>query len=258
MKGMKYKVIGKGKCVYENCRRDREWAEKQEDYVSGESRVEKQLPRCIRVVCSSWRTWRLLPFRLLCASGLPWVAQTVKNLPAVWETWVRSLGQEDPIEKGMYSCILAWNTCILQYSCLENPMDREAWWATVHGVAKGQILLRDWHFHFPFRLNPVKDPKPAFRMCLPTSHPQVLGPLPLNFAAATLCLSSWGSDPSWTGHGLGWRFLNPSPFNSFLMTTWFMETRESYPFVHSFAKLQSLKSKQNSSLGIWFCSRLTF
>ena len=38
------------------------------------------------------------------------VAQTVKNLPAVWETWVRSLGQEDPLEKGMttHSSILAW------------------------------------------------------------------------------------------------------------------------------------------------------
>ena len=29
----------------------------------------------------------------------------------------------------------------LQYSCLENPMDREAWWATVHGVAKSQTQL---------------------------------------------------------------------------------------------------------------------
>ena len=37
------------------------------------------------------------------------VAQTVKNLPAMWDTWVRSLGQEDPLEKGMaaYSSILA-------------------------------------------------------------------------------------------------------------------------------------------------------
>jgi len=30
----------------------------------------------------------------------------------------------------------------LQYSCLENPMDRGAWWATVHGVAKGQTRLK--------------------------------------------------------------------------------------------------------------------
>ena len=38
------------------------------------------------------------------------VAQTVKNLPAMQETWVRSLGQEDPLEKGMaiHSSILAW------------------------------------------------------------------------------------------------------------------------------------------------------
>ena len=31
----------------------------------------------------------------------------------------------------------------LQYSCLENPMDRGAWWATVHGVAKSQTRLND-------------------------------------------------------------------------------------------------------------------
>ena len=38
------------------------------------------------------------------------VAQTVKNLPAMQETWVQSLGQEDPLEKGMatHSTILAW------------------------------------------------------------------------------------------------------------------------------------------------------
>ena len=38
------------------------------------------------------------------------VTQTVKNLPAVQETWVRSLGQEDPLAKGMatHSSILAW------------------------------------------------------------------------------------------------------------------------------------------------------
>ena len=39
--------------------------------------------------------------------------------------WVQSLGQEDPLEEG--------NGSSLQYSCLENPIDRGAWWATVHG-----------------------------------------------------------------------------------------------------------------------------
>ena len=41
------------------------------------------------------------------------VAQMVKSLPAVWETWVQSLGWEDPLEKGMAGYPL-------QYSCLEN------------------------------------------------------------------------------------------------------------------------------------------
>ena len=38
------------------------------------------------------------------------IAQMVKNLPAIWETWVQSLGQEDPLEMGMaaHSSILAW------------------------------------------------------------------------------------------------------------------------------------------------------
>ena len=38
----------------------------------------------------------------------------------------------------------------LQYSCLENSMDRKAWWATVHGVAKSRTPLSDWArtFHF--------------------------------------------------------------------------------------------------------------
>ena len=35
----------------------------------------------------------------------------------------------------------------LQYSCLENPMDRGAWWATVHGVAKSQTQLSNHHYH---------------------------------------------------------------------------------------------------------------
>ena len=54
----------------------------------------------------------------------------VKNLPALQETQVRTLGWEDPLEQG--------NSYPLQYSCLEYPMDRGTWWVTVHGVAKRQ------------------------------------------------------------------------------------------------------------------------
>ena len=51
------------------------------------------------------------------------VAQRVKNLPSVWETWVGSLSWEDPLEEGMatHSSILPWRI----------PMDRGAWQATV-------------------------------------------------------------------------------------------------------------------------------
>ena len=47
---------------------------------------------------------------LLQCSWASLVAQLVKNPPAMWETWVRSLGWEDPLEKGKtsYSSILAW------------------------------------------------------------------------------------------------------------------------------------------------------
>ena len=51
------------------------------------------------------------------------VYQTVKNLPAMRETWLRSLGWEDPLEGGHGNPLLA-------YSCLENPTDRGAWRAT--------------------------------------------------------------------------------------------------------------------------------
>ena len=53
------------------------------------------------------------------------MTQTVKNLPEMWETWVQSLGREDPLEEGMANP--------LQCSCLGNPMDREDWQATAHG-----------------------------------------------------------------------------------------------------------------------------
>ena len=54
------------------------------------------------------------------------VAQMVKHLPEIWETQVRSLGQEEG--EGIGNPI--------QYPCLENPMDRGVWYATVPGVAK--------------------------------------------------------------------------------------------------------------------------
>ena len=69
--------------------------------------------------------------------GVSLVAQMIKNRPALREKPVRSLGREDP----------------LQYSCLENPMDRGAWQAVVRRVTESdtpeQLTDTDTHTHSP-------------------------------------------------------------------------------------------------------------
>ena len=116
------------------------------------------------------------------ATRASFVAQLVKNQPAMRETWVRSLGWEDPLEEGMatHSSVLAWRSAhgqrslagyspwghkesdtteqlhfhfLLSYigegngnplpcPCLENPRDGGAWWAAVFGVAQSQTRLK--------------------------------------------------------------------------------------------------------------------
>ena len=105
----------------------------------------------------------------LCWASL--VAQLVKNLPAVQETWVRSLGWEDPLERERLPTPVFWpgeflglynlwghkksgtteqislhsvgirSGTSLYYSCLEISMDRGTWRATVHGVTKSRTRL---------------------------------------------------------------------------------------------------------------------
>ena len=104
-------------------------------------------------------------------------AQEVKKLPAMGETWVQSLGWEDPLEEGMatHSSILAWkipwmqepgrlqsmgslgvghdwvtslslvgeeNGNPLHYSCPESPRDGGAWWAAIYGVTQIRTRLK--------------------------------------------------------------------------------------------------------------------
>ena len=59
------------------------------------------------------------------------VAQTLRNLPAMRETWVQPLGWEDPLEEGKatHSDILAWRI----------PIDRKAWKVTVPGVSESDM-----------------------------------------------------------------------------------------------------------------------
>ena len=80
------------------------------------------------------------PHRATYATALHWtslVGQTVKNLPAMWETWLGSLSQEDSPGEG--------NSNPLQNSCLKNPMDRGARRATDHGVTTSRTRLSDFH-----------------------------------------------------------------------------------------------------------------
>ena len=72
----------------------------------------------------------LNPSHLPRASLVAQLAPLEKNLPAMRETWVQSLGLGRSPGGG--------NGNRLRYSCLENPVDGGAGWATVHGVAKSQ------------------------------------------------------------------------------------------------------------------------
>ena len=87
--------------------------------------------RCVMLQKSS-------PFFFLAPLGLQWVflvAQMAKNLSAVRETWVRSLGWADPLEEG--------HDDPFQYSYLETPLGGGGWRATVHRVTKSQTRLSE-------------------------------------------------------------------------------------------------------------------
>ena len=96
--------------------------------------------KTLRVSLRSWSvsTKREEPLKGLKHMGLIWftqwtslVAQLVKNLPAMWETWVQSLGWEDPLEKGKTTH---------SSRILESSMD-----SIVHGVTKSQTWLSGFH-----------------------------------------------------------------------------------------------------------------
>ena len=96
-----------------------------------------------------------------------WYGDSLKNIKPPYGSAIPLLGihpEETKIEKdtctpvftaALFTIARTWklkkgNGTPLQYSCLENPMDRGAWWAAVHGVAEGRIRLSDFTFTFHF------------------------------------------------------------------------------------------------------------
>ena len=77
------------------------------------------------LVCYNYICIYIYIYELLMGSWASLVAKKVKNPSAMWETWVQSLGWEDPLEEWICS-ILAWRMTV----------DRGAWQAAVHGVTK--------------------------------------------------------------------------------------------------------------------------
>ena len=84
-------------------------------------------------------SWKEFLFLFDGSEPLPWVLMT--DVPWRWLSYAIITAIIQPLGNGSP----------LQYSCLENPMDRGAWWAVVHGVAKSWTRLSGlpFHFHFP-------------------------------------------------------------------------------------------------------------
>ena len=91
---------------------------------------------------------------------------------------VSILGQEDLLEEGntlKYSFFFSLIYLLLQYSCLENPMDRGSWWATVHSIAKTWIQLKQLSMHAYMRISkPHKDMNEKQHRSHPQYNPQSL------------------------------------------------------------------------------------
>ena len=131
------------------------------------------------------------------------VAQMVKNLPAMQETLPH-------LNPGSGSSPGGGNGNPLQYSCLENSMDRGAWWATVHRVAKSQDMTERLTFHFLFPpWDSILEPGPQTGV-EPCSYQHIFA-RPRNLCVSGVSRFSYGlprADLPTTvgvGSGRGWR-----------------------------------------------------
>ena len=97
-------------------------------------------PPCLQMKTLTLRAFTVIYLLITLEVWASLLTQMVTILPAKWETWIQFLGWEDSPRQG--------NGYPLHYSCLENSMDRGAWWVTVHGVAKCQAWSSNIHFYF--------------------------------------------------------------------------------------------------------------
>ena len=110
-----------------------------------------------RQILYLWTTWEALPYVVLFSHQLHELYTIIKfywwgkwNLKGLWLVQGQTHNKESSCNAGDLSLIPGLgripgggNGNPLQYSCLENPMDRGAWRATVHGVPKSQMWLSD-------------------------------------------------------------------------------------------------------------------
>ena len=119
----------------------------------------------------------------------------------MWETWVRSLGWEDSPGEG--------NGNPFQHSCLENPMDGGAWWATVHGFAKSQTRLSDFTFNSTVQFSSVT--QSCLTPCNPVNSSMPGLPVHHQLLELTQTHLHWASDAIQPSHVLSSPY--PPSFN---------------------------------------------
>ena len=102
---------------------------------SEKGKVQKLFLLSLLYFCSAFQRQQML-CSWVSFIGASAVAQLVKNLPAMSETWVQSLGCKDPLEKGKatYSSVLAWRS----------PRTLQSM------IAKNQTRLSDFHFSYMY------------------------------------------------------------------------------------------------------------
>ena len=108
--------------------------------------LEPVVVPCLVLTVASWPAYRFLR-RQVSWSGIPISKNSTvcgTSLAVKWLRLCASNARDAGSIPGSRSSPGGGNGNPLQYSCLENPMDRGTWWAAIHGVTKSWTWLSDW------------------------------------------------------------------------------------------------------------------